>query len=397
MSPAELLKEMVSVESMTPDVAGVNRVQKIVQRELAELGFTIEYKANPDPSVKTGELLIATLKGRDKRFVTFVSHADTVLGHAVVGPYELKVDSGFARGPGVIDNKGGLVVALDGLNRYLGKLSEHGEDPHYSLRFVCSPNEEGGSTGFHDEFKNCAADSVLVLGFEPALDNGSIVESRRGNRWYQIKVTGHEAHAGRCKGEQINAAHDLAIKIGKLNRLNNAKLGLSVNVAQIEAGRDRFNVVCGFANCKLDTRFSSFANRNRLHRKIEKILMKPQAKSKITGQTSTTTYTIEDDCPPFSSTRNSRSLIKQYLRIVSHIEGRTVLAEKAGGAGDVNYMSREDVIVLDGLGPIGGNMHTKDEFIELKSLETRARALSQFLEIAPSHIDGKFRLWSRKT
>ncbi|MES2855806.1 MAG: M20/M25/M40 family metallo-hydrolase [Bdellovibrionota bacterium] len=382
-----LLREIVDVDSTTPDIDGVNSVQAIIARELSAIGFDVRFTANPDPNVKSGNLLVATIHGEQPTYITFVSHADCVLGAEAVGQFRKLSDRDTARGPGVIDNKGGLVVAIEGIRAYAQNLKKNGRKSRHSLRFICSPNEEGGSLGFHSSFREFSDDSVLVLGFEPALDDGSIVESRRGNRWYRLNIEGQEAHAGRCKGEQINAAHDFAIKAAKLHKLNDAGKGISVNVAHVEGGRDRYNVVCGKISAKIDARFASFESRDRLHEKIERILLKPAIKSKVTGRTSESSISIVDDCPPFSATKSSRKILKSYLKAVSKLEKRNVQAAKAGGAGDVNYMSRKGVAVLDGLGPIGGAMHTPEEFIYLPSLSTRAAALQTFLAEASSELD----------
>ena len=376
-----LLRELVDIDSLTTEADGVNRVQGVIARELRAMGF--ECVLTPNQTTASGDLLVGTLRGQDqKRFITFVSHADVVMGLDAVGPYRVLPDQLHARGPGVIDNKGGISVALEGLKQYLDELKTTGGGttlPKLSLRFVSSANEEAGSPGFQEILARFADDSALVLGFEPAVDNGSIIESRRGNRWYQIKIKGAEAHAGRCKGEELNAAHEAALKISKLAKLNDIKNGLSVNVGQMSGGRGRFNIVCGEIDMKLDTRFSSFESRDKLHRQIESILLTPSIRSHLTGEKTQTTYTIADDCPPFSATKASRALLKSYLKTVKQLERRSIIAVKAGGAGDVNYISAQNVIVLDGLGAIGGQMHTPEEFIYLPSLSTRAMALVSFL------------------
>ena len=61
-------------------------------------------------------------------------------------------------------------------------------------------------------YRELAANTAIAFGLEPALDNGSIIHQRRGNRWYEINVEGREAHAGRSYGTHANAAHDLAAK-----------------------------------------------------------------------------------------------------------------------------------------------------------------------------------------
>lgn len=371
-----LLKQFVDLNTPTSDAAAVNEIQSLVANWLQDLGFEMTREPNRDSRQASGDLIVAELRTECDRFITLVTHTDTVLTTEQAGRFTLSADGNTARGSGVIDNKGGLVVALEGVRHFL---ETYGRPKTFSLRFVISPNEEAGSIGFQDRFRALAEDSPVILGFEPALDDGSIIESRRGNRWYQIEVEGQEAHAGRCRGEQINAAHDLALKIAKLQKLNRQKEGLAVNIAQIQGGRDRFNVVCGRISAKLDARFPSFKKRDALHRKIESILLKPAVRSKVTGREAQTCYTIEDDCPPFSTTRESKKYLKLYLKQISLIENRSVRSEKAGGAGDVNYMSRVGAAVIDGLGPVGGKMHTEHEFISLPSLGTRALALAEFL------------------
>jgi glutamate carboxypeptidase len=372
-----LLEELVNVDSPTLKFSGVRKVQEIVARELMSLGFKTKLIPNPSPTVESAELLLGELQGESSEFVIFVSHADTVQTVSNCGLFRRDEAHGF--GSGVIDNKGGLVVLLEGLRLYL----ESHRRPAFSLRVVSSPNEEAGSLGFHELFLRYSCDSKMVLGFEPALDNGAIIESRRGNRWYQIEINGEEAHAGRCRGEQINAAHELAIKIAKLHELNDEAQGLSLNIGQIQAGRDRFNVVCGQASAKLDTRFASFESRDRLHTEIERILFTSHIRSPITGRTAQTTYSVVDDCPPFSNNIASAAVIEFVLNSIHSLEQRPVVSETSGGAGDVNYMSRAEIVVIDGLGPLGGKMHQPSEFVVLSTLNSRARVLACLLNETP--------------
>lgn len=385
-----LLEEMNRIDSTTKDKDGVQAVQMIVQRELEAMGFAV--RRVPSPTADSADLLVAEfegessgqLVGRDQRFVLLVGHADTVLSNVGTGPEGLgafRVDHAANRafGAGIIDDKGGLVVALRGLRAYFDWCASEGRGPRLSLRFVCSPNEEAGSPGFTDVFRTLAADSVIALGFEPALENGNVVESRRGNRWYHIEVHGRAGHAGRSKGEHVNAAHELSIKIAHLHELNDLSRGVSVNVGHIEGGLDAYNVICGRASCKLDTRFATFADRDRLHADIERILQRSFVRSADGAHGCSTTYSLADDCPPFSGSGLARPFIECYLDCVAKVGGGTVRAERAGGAGDVNYMSDRHVSVIDGLGAVGGAMHTPGEFIDLPSLVIRSDALAEFL------------------
>ncbi|WP_034720581.1 M20/M25/M40 family metallo-hydrolase [Bacteriovorax sp. DB6_IX] len=98
-------------------------------------------------------------------------------------------------GPGIVDNKAGMIVILRGLIHLLA--NSKGKNFQYGLRVICSPNEETGSNGFLDIFKNLARNSDIVLGFEPAYGEGHIINGRKGNRWYEIEIEGKKAHSGR--------------------------------------------------------------------------------------------------------------------------------------------------------------------------------------------------------
>ncbi len=394
----DFLKKLVESSSPTTRQAEVRATHSLLANELASMGFSVQWL--PDPANKSADLLIAERPGRqtgDRAFVTFVSHIDTVLSPDDAGPIREDIhtdENGFNRshllGAGVIDNKGGLATLVESLRLFL----ETNSTSELGLRVVSSPDEENGSSAWHAEFQNIGQRSCAALGFEPALDDGSIIASRRGNRWYDIDIVGKEAHAGRCSGEEINAAHAAAQIIHQLllakkdlrqKYMSPPGLGISMQIGHIEGGRDRHNIVCGATHLKLDTRFSSFEQRDELHRSVSEILDRPYEKN-TEGLAATVSYKIVDDCPPFSSESDSthQGLVMALCDEISSHEvelwprTRRIVSAQAGGAGDVNHMSRPGLLVLDGLGPVGGKMHTVQEFLIRESLATRSKALANW-------------------
>ncbi len=385
------LKRLVESPSPTTSQSQVRATHAILAEELQTLGFSIQWIR--DPSGKTDDLLVAEKPGQlqanpaaidDARFITLVSHVDTVLSPSDAGP--LRVDKkGRLLGAGIIDNKGGLAVLLESLKLFLAKHPKH----DLGFRVVSSPDEENGSTAWHPTYREIGARSIAVLGFEPALEDGSIITSRRGNRWYDIQFTGIEAHAGRCRGEELNAAHEASLVIANLLATREELkrrfpsppgLGVSLHVGHIEGGRNRHNVVCGKVDVKLDTRFSTFDQRDRLHEMVvAQIETQHQHNDKAQGLERR--WTIVDDCPPFfsGSDKTSAEIVESLLNEIHVREPDSRLqAAQAGGAGDVNHMSRPGLLVLDGLGPVGGLMHTVDEFLVRESLATRSQALASW-------------------
>lgn len=366
------LQSWVEVSSPSHLRAGVEQLQNRMRDELSDLGFDCRFV--PHPQDKFAPFLIAELKGSAKEFITLICHTDTVLPS---DGFRLNEEKTVAYGSGVIDNKGGLIVMLSALRRYL----KNGPKLKYGLRVMCSPNEEVGSSGYIPTYLEHADDTLFAIGMEPALTNGSIICQRRGNRWYDIEVIGREAHAGRSKGEHSNAAHDLAKKIAALAGLNNPKKEISVNIGHIQGGQERHNIICGRVTAKLDVRFSTLKHRDWLHEKIHAILEYSHEISNCGRYKSQTLYQIVDDCPPVSPTRKAVKIAQEYFQTIQVLEGRKIKAEAAGGAGDVNYLSRNGVVVLDGFGPVGGEMHTKREFVEVRTLGTRSAALAHFFNV----------------
>lgn len=314
--------------------------------------------------------LMGNRKGNSTKTVIFIVHADTVFDpSSSFQKFTVSEDKNIAKGPGVVDDKGGIIVAIEGLKRFLRE-----RKPSFNIVFLSSPSEEIGSPGLIETFRGLGEKAWMVLGFESALENGSIIESRRGDRWYKIQVTGKEAHAGRAHKNGINACQALSNILSSVSKLTNYKKDVTVSIGRMEGGKDKYNIVCGEAAAKIDTRFTTLPDGMNLHKDIEKIL----SDSKVAG--AKTRYEIEDDCPPFSSTKNTKPFIKKYLSILQEIEGRKILAENSGGTADSNYFSKEGAIIIDGLGPVGGKMHTNEEFVILSTLETRAKALNVFLK-----------------
>jgi glutamate carboxypeptidase len=360
----EKLTELVNINSGTKNYAGVNQVQEKMGQWLASIGFSIEYIKNPEGEI-SGNLLVANYTGATAETVTLVMHADTVFEPSSNFQKMQIVSDAIASGPGVVDDKGGMVVAFAGLKQFLAKNPR----PKFSIRVVSTPNEEVGSTGWIKMFRQFGENSFMVLGLEPSQDNGNITHARKGNTWYDIRVTGKESHAGRDHKDGINACAILSEKLALISKLTNYKKEETVSIGHMSGGQDKFNIVCGHAHAKVDTRFATFKSGDEMMKKIGNILKHKNI-----------TFTIADETPPFYKNKAAQKYIDQYLKIANQVDGKKYQSEASGGVADVNNFSREGLIIFDGLGPNGGKMHTSEEFINLKTLESRAEILAKFLE-----------------
>jgi glutamate carboxypeptidase len=374
------LEHYCRIRSGTSNFYGVNEAQNFLIRSLQSMGF-VSQLLNNSSERKSGQLLIARRYIHEEMpTVIFVSHADTLDGADLdQSRYVLQLTDKKIVGQGVLDDKASQFVALRGIAQYL----EQG-NTQLNLIFVSSPNEELGSYGFQETFQKLALEADLVLGFEPALDAKDLVISRRGNRWYNLEIEGREAHSGRAHKEGINAVHEMAFIISKLHRLTNYKKDVNVNVGEVQTSSHTYNVVCGRAHAKIDTRFSDMKSRDDLHKKILKVFNKRHVRAQSDKKECKITWSIADDCPPLQAEKISVQWARRYVDQIQSIEKRNIELKASGGGADVCYFHRKGLIVIDGLGACGQNMHRSDECVFIESLWTRSQALSKFLEIFQS-------------
>ncbi|MBL7713974.1 MAG: M20/M25/M40 family metallo-hydrolase [Bdellovibrionales bacterium] len=378
------LKRLVEIDSPTSDFKGVEKVLKWTEAELKRLGFKTR-RIRPEKAVKSPALLFAEMKSKSVSapVITLITHADTVFDSGFHG-FKVSKDRKTATGPGVIDDKGGIVIALEGLRLFLSRLPKKAS-AEITLQFICAPSEEIGSPGFHGFLAETGKKTWMALGFEPALETGDIIQTRRGNRWYRIDVQGAEAHSGREPEKGVNAAHELAHKIVGLEKIGIESPGASVQTGIIQGGT-RTNVVCGHAHARVDVRYSDFGSRDQVHSRIADLMSRPSTRPSVDGKRAQISLTLDDDCPPVPSpSPDTGRWVDEYLKSLGQAEGKTLKAGSGGGSADVNYMSRPGLIILDGLGATGFGMHQKTETIFLESLKTRSEALADFLSKVPTH------------
>src|SRR5690349_13516865 len=109
----QLLEQVVNVDSGTGDVEGGNRVGEILSSRLRALGMDVQSLAAEAPGLANN--IVARLKGRGKARILLIGHLDTVFepGTAARRPY--RTDGTRAYGPGITDEKGGVVEGIEAL------------------------------------------------------------------------------------------------------------------------------------------------------------------------------------------------------------------------------------------------------------------------------------------
>lgn len=371
LSIEEDLKNLVLMDSQVNNEYGITKVQHYIANHLENLGFQINFHYG---AYTSAPLIHAFKKGSNSQTtISFIGHSDVVTSvHKV--PFKISDHKIF--GAGVADCKGGVIVCLKALENFLKSTRTH----DFNINVIISPNEETGSLGFHDFFKQIGNKSQFVFGLEPALAGGELISSRSGNRWYELRVEGISAHSGRFGSNHINAAHGLSKIVSDLHGLSDEGKKRRVNIGSFGGGNGGFNTICGYAWAKIDTRFTNFEDRDYLHAQFELAIEKHIISCPYSSKMSNVFYSIEDDCPPMQKAPALYNWFDVYSKELEKISSKDVRAIHAGGAADINYFANATNQLLDGLGPIGGNLHTQNEYIERESLVHKSNALTSFLK-----------------
>ena len=107
-----LLERVVNINSGTQNFAGVRAVGDVFRKEYDALGFTTRW-IDGAPFKRAGHLVAEYAGGGPK--LMLIGHLDTVFEPD--SPFQVmeRTDERYARGPGIIDMKGGNVVMVQAL------------------------------------------------------------------------------------------------------------------------------------------------------------------------------------------------------------------------------------------------------------------------------------------
>jgi glutamate carboxypeptidase len=195
-----------------------------------------------------------------------------------------------------------------------------------------------------------------------------VVTGRKGNLSIQIDIYGKAGHAAFAKEDKESAVLELAHKIIQFESLNDPEKGITANVGKIEGGIGP-NTVPEHARASIDFRFIHQKDYDFLKQAIEKIVG-TEAVPNIRVK-----YHIVSNRVSMPASSENKSLFK-IIQNVGHSLGIRVKEEFRSGVSDANIIASENIPVIDGMGPLGGKDHSKDEYMIKKSLLQRSTLLT---------------------
>lgn len=359
-----LLEKLVNIDSGTYVKSGIDEVGRVLQKEYEALGYVVQVDEQPE----RGNNLVFRHKDAADPQIFAIAHMDTVFVEGTVSERPFTRDEKRAYGPGVHDMKGSQVALLYALKA----LIQENEEAYKNVIILLNTDEEIGSPESRPLIETVAKETKYALIVEPSQSRETVVSQRKGGGKYFLKVSGIAAHAGGEPEKGRSAIEELAHKIVKLHALTDLEAGVTLNVGIVKGGTS-LNTISPHAYGALDVRVETPEQAEEIDRKIREICATPDVEGtsiELSGKMRR---------PPLILSDASRELLAVVQEAGREL-GVEIVDTKSGGGSDGNLTAAVGVATIDGLGPIGGNAHSAEEYLEIDSLVDRTLLLAKFIK-----------------
>ena len=363
----DLLKSIVDIDSGSGDVAGGEKIESILTQRLQAAGAEVRTEAAETAGLAPN--LVAVFHGSGKARVLIIAHIDTVFGPGTVAKRPFHIEGDKAYGPGVGDEKAGVVNAVAALE----VLHQLAFKDYATLTLLIDTSEELGSPGSTQLIKTLAKQSDVEFNMEPGDPPDALTVWRKGGGDILIQVHGRAAHAGMVPQDGRNAVVELVHQLSALQgKFPTSGDGVTVNLTTLKTG-DRSNIIPDFAQATFDVRF-------RVPEEFDKVLaqVKSAIVPTIVPDTTVEVMTQGSAYPPLMENAQVEALGKRAQRIYSEL-GKTVALSGNGGASESAVALSVGTPALDGLGYVGAGFHTDHEWIDLTSVTPRLYLFTRLL------------------
>jgi glutamate carboxypeptidase len=356
----ELLRQLVEIESPSTDKAATDRIARFVVQVARDWGGSV----TTHHQKQRGDHVIARW-GKGHGGFLLLCHLDTVWPTGTLAKRPWQVDGERAYGPGSLDDKAGVAIALMAMRG----LQDLGLSPVHPVTILFTSDEEIGSRTSRSVIEAEAAQAMVVFCMEPALPDGALKVWRKGTGRYTITTLGQAAHSGADHAKGINAIEEMAHQILRLQDMTDYTTGTTVSVGWVRGGT-RSNVIPDHAQIRLDVRVQTQTQGKRVADAIDNLQpVLPGARLRIEGGMSR---------PPMEESPLTLTPFQRAQEIGREL-GLALTAGGTGGASDGNFTAALGVPTLDGMGAIGDGAHAVSEYVWISSLPERAALMAALL------------------
>ena len=357
------LEMLVAIESPSSDKAAVDRALSAFGESAAEAGGVLRRHAHRE----YGDSLEVRF-GRasaGERPILLLGHLDTVWDIGTLRNMPWRVTDTTVSGPGVLDMKAGVLMALSAIET-LHSLRRR----HRPIIILLHGDEEVGSPASRQITETVAKRCSAVYVLEPGQgDAGAYKTARKAVGMYRLTVHGIASHSGVDFERGHSAVVELARQIAVLTGFTDLGRGITVNPGLIGGGT-RSNVVAAEAWAEIDVRLSRSRDLPLLDRKFRSLKAQDaRCRLELTGGINR---------PPMERTAGTVALFRRAKELAAQL--RVPLSEAStGGGSDGNFTSALGIPTLDGMGAVGAGAHAAHEHLSREHLAPRTALLAAML------------------
>lgn len=383
----QLLAKLVDINSGTTNVKGVNIVGKMIEAELQTLGFKTWWVAEPARFERAGTLL-AERVGTQGKPILLIGHLDTVFANSA-HPQQFEIHGNSAKGPGSIDDKGGVVVMLYALKALQAMHAL--ENTSIAIALTGDEEQSGKPTSISRKpLKDIAQGKAIALDFEPSISLDTATIGRRGISNWTITSSGNESHSATIFQRDVGdgAIFEIARILNMMRLQLQHEKDITFNPGLIIGGNKltydhlesrgsifgKQNVVAKTALVTGDVRYLTEIQKKQFEQQLLAIVNQhlPGTHAQLA---------VVDGIPPMAPTANNLQLLEAYSAASERLNlGKIVALDPSiRGAGDISYVAPIIPANLSGLGPTGIGTHSVIEAVELPSLAIQTQRAAQLI------------------
>ena len=355
-----LLEKIVNIDSGTTNIPGVEAVCEILKREMEAVGM----ETRVIPSEGAGPVLVGEwCGGGAKRPLLFIGHMDTVFedGEAERNPFRID-ENGLVHGPGVLDMKGGLVVALSAIRalRDIGYT-----DRPVKCIFVGDEEKLHMFSRTKQIMISELAGAEAAFNFEVGYQHDGLVVGRKGGGIVDVTVHGVPAHSGLAPEKGRSAVAEMCDKVLELEASRDIERGKLINCGMVSGGIGE-NTVPGEAKISIGIRFPSQAVRDEILEDIR------AATERVHIEGTKAEMNVRMMMESMDTTAGVMELFEHIQKTALECGYGEVHPFTVGGVSDSGAVVAYGVPAVCGMGLQGEGCHTKDEYALADSLVDRA-------------------------
>jgi len=378
---AALLERIVNINSGTMNFAGVREVGALFRAELDALGFKTQWI--DQAAVNRAGHLVADHPAAGPRLL-LIGHLDTVFDKD--SPFQKfeRVDANTARGPGIIDMKGGDVVIIQALKA----LAAAGLLETMNVVVVMTGDEEDGGRPLitaRAALVDAAKGADAAIGFEDGDgDPSHAVVARRGTTSWQLDVTAKSGHSSQVFTPALGAGaiYEAARILNTFRERLAAEQHLTFNPGTIVGGAavdfdtvegkgsaaGKTNIVAGRAHVSGDLRALT----------AEQLTRAQQAMTAIVAASlpnTQSTIAFDEGYPPLAPSEGNERLLALYRKASEDLGlgAVTAVSPDRAGAADVSFVAGRVPMILDAVGLKGHDDHSPNETADLTTLPVQTK------------------------